>query len=64
MARRRWIARAIRRPGALTQQARRSGLGVKAFSAQVRRHPSRYSGRTRRRVQLRDELQNFRRRRR
>lgn len=43
---RRWISKAIKRPGAFTRKAKRAGMGVQAYARRVIRGRGRYSTRT------------------
>jgi len=64
MAVRKWIKRAIRRPGAFTRKARAAGVSVAAFARRVRANPRRYSTRTHRQANLAVTLRRIGRRRR
>jgi hypothetical protein len=49
---RKWIQKAIKRPGAFTEKARRRGMSVAQFAEQVIRNPERYDTRTVRQAHL------------
>jgi len=59
-----WIAKAIKRPGAFRRKARAAGMSTKAFARRVRANPKRYSTRTRRQANLAVTLGKMRRRKR
>ncbi|MCX7851809.1 MAG: hypothetical protein N2383_03395 [Caldilineales bacterium] len=58
----RWIQKAIRRPGAFRAKARRAGLSVAAYASHVLRPGTRASLRTRRQAILARTLRRLRRR--
>jgi hypothetical protein len=47
-----WIQKAIRKPGAFRKQAKRAGKSTKQFATDVLRKPSRYPTTTVRRARL------------
>jgi hypothetical protein len=47
-----WIQKAIRKPGAFRKQAQRAGKSTLGFAREVLRNPSRYSRTTVRRARL------------
>jgi len=55
-----WIAGAIKRPGALTIKAKRAGKSISAFCSNVKAHPEHYSARTKRQCSLAKTLAGFR----
>jgi len=55
-----WISKAIKRPGALTAKAKRAGMSVSAYAAKVRANPSRYSARTVKQANLAKTLKKLR----
>jgi hypothetical protein len=60
---RKWIQKAIKRPGAFTEKARRRGMTVAEFAEQVIRNPERYDTRTVRQAHLARTLRRLARRR-
>jgi len=62
-AKRKWIQKAIKRPGALTEKARRRGMSPMEFARQVRANPERYDTRTVRQANLALTLQRLAKRR-
>lgn len=63
MAKRKWIKKAIKRPGALRRKAKAKGMTVSKFCSHVKKNKKRYSSRTRRQCGLAKTLSKFRRRR-
>lgn len=61
---RRWIKRAIKRPGAFKKKARAAGMSVSAYARRVLRKGSHASSRTKRQASLVRTLGRMRRRRR
>ena len=57
-----WIQRAIRKPGAFREQARRAGKSTTEFMRDVLRNPDRYSPTTVRRARLAKTLMRLRKR--
>lgn len=49
---RKWIQKAIKRPGALTRKAKARGMEPLEFARKVAANPERYDARTRRQAQL------------
>jgi hypothetical protein len=49
---RKWIQKAIKRPGAFTEKARRRGMTVAQFAQEVIRNPEKYDTRTVRQAHL------------
>ena len=47
-----WIRKAVKRPGAFTRKAEARGLTVAQFAAKVRSNPTRYDATTRRQANL------------
>ena len=47
-----WIRKAVKRPGAFTRKAESRGLTVARFAARVRANPARYDATTRRQANL------------
>jgi hypothetical protein len=60
---RKWIQKAIKRPGAFTEKARRRGMTVAQFAEQVIRNPERYDTRTVRQAHLARTLRKLAKRR-
>jgi len=60
---RKWIQKAIKRPGAFTEKARRRGMTVAQFAEQVIRNPERYDTRTVSQAHLAKTLRRLSRRR-
>ncbi len=56
-----WIADAIKRPGAFTAKAKAAGMGVQEYAAKVTRPGSTASTRTKRQGNLAKTLAGFRR---
>ena len=59
MAKKKWIAKAIKRPGALKAKAKKAGKSVSAYCATL---PPRASTRTKRQCALANTLRNLRKR--
>ena len=55
-----WIKGAIKRPGALTEKAKRAGMTVAGYSAKMGKKSSTASTRTRRQIALRNTLNKVR----
>lgn len=55
-----WIQKAIKRPGAFTRKAKKAGKGVQAYARQVAANPERYSSRTVRQANLAITLSKMR----
>ena len=47
-----WIAKAIKKPGAFVAQAKRAGMSTFAFASKVTTNPGRYSDTTVKRARL------------
>lgn len=56
----RWIQKAIKRPGAFRSKAKRAGMSTRSFARAVKRAPQRYDPRTRRQAQLALTLMSLR----
>jgi len=59
MAKKRWIQDAIKKPGALTDQAKKRGMTVVQFSRTVKGNPDHYSTVTKKRVNLANTLRKM-----
>lgn len=59
---RKWIKKAIKRPGAFRAKAKRAGMSVSAYARKVLRKGSRASTRTKRQAALAKTLGKMRRR--
>jgi len=57
-----WIAGAIKREGALTAKAKRAGMSVAKYAAKALANPSRYSARTVKQANLAKTLGKMRKR--
>lgn len=57
-----WISKAIKRPGALTRKAKRAGMSVAKYAAKVRANPNRYSAQTVKQANLAKTLKKMRKR--
>ena len=55
-----WIKGAIKRPGALTEKAKKAGMTVAGYSAKMGKKSSTASKRTRQQIALRKTLGNMR----
>ena len=55
-----WIKGAIKRPGALTEKAKRAGMTVAAYSKEKGKKGSNASTRTRKQIALRNTLNKVR----
>jgi hypothetical protein len=64
MAKRGWIQKAIKHPGAFSAKAKRAGKSTRAYAQQVVANPSRYDVTTRRQARLALTLMNMQKRRR
>ncbi len=56
MAGKKWIQKAIKRPGAFTRKAKRAGMSVKAYARKVTKAGSKASTRTKRQANLAKRL--------
>jgi len=54
-----WIQKAIKRPGAFTAKAKKRGMTTKEFSAKVLKNPKRYDTRTVKQAQLAKTLRKM-----
>ncbi|MEJ5251930.1 MAG: hypothetical protein WHX60_08590 [Armatimonadota bacterium] len=63
MARKGWIQKAIKRPGAFRQKAQARGMSTREFAQQVKANPKRYDARTRKQASLALTLMNMNKRR-
>lgn len=59
-----WIRKAIKRPGALTRKAKKAGMSVSKYSRKVTKKGSKASTRTKRQANLAKTLKKLRRKRR
>tara|TARA_R110002073_G_scaffold320611_1_gene496115 strand:+ start:73 stop:258 length:186 start_codon:yes stop_codon:yes gene_type:complete len=55
-----FIKGAIKKPGALTKQAKKAGMSVKSFESKVLKNPKNYSATTVRRANLSKTLRKVR----
>jgi len=58
-----WIQKAIKRPGAFTKKAKKAGKSVSGMAAAVTKNPSRYSATTVRQANLAKTLKKINRKR-